>query len=50
MTYVPGATTTMTGGATFKPMQTTEGVKRLFTLVKEVYEENGFGTENTRGR
>ncbi|WP_231881926.1 M20 family metallopeptidase [Anaerosporomusa subterranea] len=47
-TYVPGTTTTMTGGASFKPMQTTEGVKRLFNLVKEVYAENGFGTPNEK--
>ncbi|EGO63359.1 M20 family metallopeptidase [Acetonema longum] len=42
-TYVPGTTTTLTAGASFKPMTTTEGVKRLFRLVKETYAENGFG-------
>ena len=42
-TYVPGTTTTLTGGASFKPMKTTEGVRRLFSLVKDTYGENGFG-------
>jgi glutamate carboxypeptidase len=43
-TYVPGTTTILTRGASFKPMKTTEGVKQLFSLVKETYAENGFGT------
>lgn len=43
-TYVTGTTTTLTSGASFKPMRTTEGVKRLFTLVKDTYAENDFGT------
>lgn len=49
--YIPGTTTTLTGGASFKPMKTTEGVKRLFALVKDVYTENGFGQpyEKTSG-
>ena len=42
-TYVPGTATTITGCASFKPMQTTDGVKRLFELVKETSLENGFG-------
>ena len=42
-TYVPGTTTTLKGGASFKPMKTTEGVKRLFGIVKETYAENGLG-------
>jgi len=41
--YVAGTTTTLSGGATFKPMLTTEGVRRLFNLVKETYAEVGFG-------
>ena len=43
-TYVPGTKTILTGGLSFKPMKTTEGVKRLFSLVKETYSENGLGT------
>jgi len=42
-TYVPGTTTTLTRGACFQTMRTTEGVKRLFALVKETYADNGFG-------
>ncbi|WP_371367616.1 Carboxypeptidase G2 [Sporomusa rhizae] len=42
-TYVPGTTTTLTCGANLEAMRTTEGVKRLFALVKETCAENGFG-------
>jgi len=42
-TVVAGTTTNLTGGATFKPMETTEGVNRLFKLVEETCSENGFG-------
>jgi glutamate carboxypeptidase len=42
-TYVPGTLTALTGGASFKPMRTTGGVKQLYALVKEIYAENGFG-------
>lgn len=42
-TYVPGTTTVLTGGASFKPMQTTEGVKQLFALVKDTYAQMGLG-------
>lgn len=43
-TIVPGTSTTLTGGAAFKPMNTTTGVQRLFGLVKETYQELGLGT------
>ncbi|HWR39957.1 MAG TPA: M20 family metallopeptidase [Patescibacteria group bacterium] len=43
-TYVEGTTTVLTPGASFKPMETTSGVERLFQLVKETYVELGFGT------
>lgn len=43
-TFVPGTTTVLQAGASFKPMKTTEGVRRLFGLVREVYVENGFGS------
>lgn len=43
-TYVPGTSTMLTAGAAFKPMETTEGVRRLFSLVEEAYIENGFGS------
>lgn len=42
-TYVPGTTTTLRKGACFQTMKTTDGVKRLFALVKETYAENSFG-------
>lgn len=42
-TYVPGTTTLLTGGASFKPMQTTDDVKRLFALVKDTYAQMGLG-------
>ena len=42
-TYVPETTTTLMRGVSFKPMRTTEGVKRLFALVKETSVENDFG-------
>lgn len=42
-TYVPGTTTVLTGGASFKPMRTTDGVKRLFALVKDTYAQMGLG-------
>ncbi|WP_371379501.1 M20 family metallopeptidase [Sporomusa aerivorans] len=41
-TYVPGTETILTTGVIFKPMEATDGVKRLFTLVKEVSSESGF--------
>ena len=43
-TFVPGTTTTVSGSARFKPMKTTDGVMKLFNLVKETSIENGFGT------
>lgn len=42
-TYVPGTTTTLTPGACFQAMRTTDGVTWLFNLVKETCAENGFG-------
>jgi glutamate carboxypeptidase len=41
--YVTGTMTTVTFMDGIKPMKTTDGVKQLFELVKEAYEENGFG-------
>lgn len=41
-TYVPDTTTTMEMKAGFKPMKTTEGVNRLFNLVKDACAESGF--------
>ncbi|MDU4961360.1 MAG: M20 family metallopeptidase [Sporomusaceae bacterium] len=40
-TYIPGTTTTLSGGAAFKPMETTDGVKRLFSLVEATCAEIG---------
>ncbi len=42
-TYVPGTTTTLKRGVSFQTMRTTDGVKRLFALVKETSAGNGFG-------
>lgn len=42
-TYVEGTTTTVALTDSMKPMKTTDGVRKLFALVKEVSEENGFG-------
>lgn len=42
-TYVPGTTTTLKKSSGFKPMETTEGVMRLFDLVGETCAENGLG-------
>lgn len=42
-TFVPGTTTVLTAGIGFKPMKTTEGVRRLAVLVKKISAENGFG-------
>ncbi|MDR3563972.1 MAG: M20 family metallopeptidase [Negativicutes bacterium] len=47
-THVAGTTTTLSGGATFKPMATTAGVMRLFNLVQETCAENGFGRPYAR--
>ncbi len=41
-THVPGTTTTLSGGAIFRPMLTTEGVRRLFALVRETCAAEGF--------
>ena len=43
-TYVEDTSTTVTFMDGIKPMKTTDGVTRLFEVVKKVYEENGFGT------
>lgn len=43
-TYIEGTSTTVTYMDGMKPMKTTDGVKQLFEVVKEAYEENGFGT------
>ncbi|MDR3591270.1 MAG: M20 family metallopeptidase [Negativicutes bacterium] len=42
-TTVPGTVTTLSGGVIFKPMLTTDGVRRLFGLVRETSAEDGFG-------
>lgn len=42
-TYVPGTTTTLQKGACFQAMRTTDGVRRLFSLVEETCAENGLG-------
>jgi len=34
-TYVEGTTTTMTGGVIFQPMETTDGVKKLFKYIQD---------------
>lgn len=41
--YVAGTTTVLKAGVSFKPMKTTNGVSRLFGLVKATYVENNFG-------
>jgi glutamate carboxypeptidase len=41
-TYISGTHTTLSGGASFKPMLTTDGVKRLFSLVAKTSAENNF--------
>lgn len=41
--YVNGTNTKLIAGASFKPMNTTEGVKKLFTLVKNISLANNFG-------
>jgi glutamate carboxypeptidase len=43
-TYIEGTSTTVTYMDGMKPMKTTDGVKQLLEVVKEAYEENGFGT------
>ena len=43
-THVAGTSATVTLNNGFKPMKTTDGVRALFQLVKQVYAENGFGT------
>lgn len=43
-TVVDGTTTQVVFMEGIKPMKTTEGVQKLFELVKAVSEENGFGT------
>lgn len=43
-TYIEGTSTTVTYMDGMKPMKTTDGVKQLFEVVKEAYEENGFGS------
>jgi glutamate carboxypeptidase len=42
--HVEGTMTTVASGLGIKPMQTTNGVKQLFSLVKKTYEANGWGT------
>lgn len=42
--YVPDTTTTLTETPGIAPMQTTEGVKQLFEVVKKTYAEMGLGT------
>lgn len=42
--YVPDTTTTLTEIPGIAPMQTTDGVKELFELVKRTYAELGLGT------
>ena len=42
--YVPDTTTTLTQTPGIAPMQTTEGVKQLFEVVKKTYAEMGLGT------
>ena len=43
-TYVQGTTTTLTQAPGIPPMQTTDGGKKLFELVKKTYAELGIGT------
>ncbi|WP_110953715.1 M20 family metallopeptidase [Anaerosinus massiliensis] len=42
-TYVQGTTTKLTAGVCFKPMETTAGVEKLFSLVQETAQENHLG-------
>lgn len=42
-TYVEGTRTTLSGGMGFMPMETTDGVMKLFDLVVRTSAENGFG-------
>lgn len=42
-TYVEGTRTTLSGGMGFMPMETTDGVMKLFDLVARAAVENGFG-------
>lgn len=42
-THVEGTTTSVRFEIGFQPMQTTEGVKELFALMKDVAEREGFG-------
>ncbi len=42
--YVPDTTTTLTQTPGIAPMQTTDGVKQLFEVVKKTYAEMGLGT------
>ena len=42
--YVPDTTTTLTQTPGIAPMQTTEGVRQLFEVVKKTYAEMGLGT------
>jgi len=42
-TYVEGTRTTLTLGTIFKPMETTDGVEQLFSLVQETARENNLG-------
>lgn len=43
-TYVEGTRTTLSGGISFMPMETTPGVLKLFELVARTAVENGMGT------
>lgn len=43
-TYVQGTTTSVTQTPGIAPMQTTDGVKKLFEVVKKTYAELGLGT------
>lgn len=43
-TYIDGTKSTLSGGASFKPMQTTAGVKRLFDLVATTAAELGLNS------
>jgi glutamate carboxypeptidase len=43
-TYIDGTSTKVTMIPGIAPMQTTEGVKRLFAVVAKAYAENGWGT------
>lgn len=42
-TYIEGTRTVLTGGVGFMPMETTDGVMKLFELLAATSEENNFG-------